>query len=233
VFVAGAVLYQHQRQVEIQNARLRAMMMGEGSTPVPQDPTSPQPQTDAQRSAEAPPPDGNAIREAAKNPPHSASRETPMSEADIHKLTAEGDRVIRESEKAIADYEAKKAQRNASRPLEPPSGTWRDPNTGLVWLTRDNGEAAIESKDAARRYCESVTTGDRLGWRLPTTPELKDAFTSNQMYLYGTLRSHRHFEMLWTSSSTDGVVPVGSPEEVGGIDLQNMRNFLHAVCVHD
>ncbi len=50
------------------------------------------------------------------------------------------------------------------------NGTVKDMKTGLMWASRDNGEAI--SWDDAKKYCQKYRAGGYDDWRMPTQDEL-------------------------------------------------------------
>jgi len=59
-------------------------------------------------------------------------------------------------------------------PLPTGLGVVTDPETGLSWTDRDNGDDV--AWDRAGRYCEAMDAGGHDDWRLPTIDELELLF---------------------------------------------------------
>jgi hypothetical protein len=53
-------------------------------------------------------------------------------------------------------------------------GAWTDPQTKLIWTSRDNG--ADVDWPHAQQYCQSLQAGGLGGWRLPSLEELKGLY---------------------------------------------------------
>jgi len=53
---------------------------------------------------------------------------------------------------------------------------WKDPATGLMWATKDNGAGV--PWNAAHEYCTGLRLGDFSDWRLATIEELSALYDS-------------------------------------------------------
>ena|SRR5579871_2137754 len=53
-------------------------------------------------------------------------------------------------------------------------GYWKDPQTGLLWATSDNGSAVTLSQ--AAYYCQHLAVGGVTNWSLPSIDELRALF---------------------------------------------------------
>jgi len=59
----------------------------------------------------------------------------------------------------------------AATPAPAPSGTWKDPQSGLMWQVNPTG-ARMTRTDAVL-HCESLSLGGFNDWRLPTISQLR------------------------------------------------------------
>jgi hypothetical protein len=77
----------------------------------------------------------------------------------------------------LQDHDARSNRSYKDRFLAYENGTVLDNFTGLMWASRDNGDAATwkEAKD----YCEKYNGGGYMDWRMPTAEELATLYNKD------------------------------------------------------
>jgi Protein of unknown function (DUF1566) len=66
----------------------------------------------------------------------------------------------------------------SQRFVENENGTITDTETGLMWVSKDNG-APINWPDA-KKYCENLNVAGYSDWRIPTLAELATLYTPHE-----------------------------------------------------
>ena len=88
----------------------------------------------------------------------------------------------------------------SDRFIDNKNGTITDTQTGLMWVSKDNG-VPINWPDS-KKYCENLTVGGFSDWRMPTLAELATLYTPNEKNKNGyhtTARINTTAQSCWSS----------------------------------
>ncbi|MDR3793789.1 MAG: DUF1566 domain-containing protein [Terracidiphilus sp.] len=77
---------------------------------------------------------------------------------------------------------------------------WTDPNTGLMWVTREPKGMNWEQSNA---YCQTLSMGGFHNWRLPTLIELQGLSDPNQDINGRHIKEVFHWTYIWMAWSSD------------------------------
>ena len=81
------------------------------------------------------------------------------------------------------------------------SSNWTDPETGLMWTSKDNGSDVNWNRASA--YCQNLSLGGYSDWRMPTIDELQAIYEPKESdqgwHIKGNLKLTGGF-LIWSSS---------------------------------